>query len=53
MLLAMFHEIDTVVAVGNRAYKGLTQNNIDCVKARHPSFGGKTEFCTSISQHLK
>lgn len=53
MLLSMFPEISTVIAVGNRAHAGLTQNKIECIKTRHPSFGGKTEFCACVSQYLK
>lgn len=43
MVLELFN-IETVMAVGNKAEKSLTVMGVDFVKLRHPSHGGKPEF---------
>lgn len=53
MLLDIFPNIKTIIAVGNRAFSGLARNNTACIKARHLSFGGKPDFCNCMSQNLK
>jgi hypothetical protein len=42
-VLSMFN-IESVMAVGNKAEKSLTEMDVDFVKLRHPSHGGKAEF---------
>jgi hypothetical protein len=37
-----------VVAIGNDAAAGLEDLGIDCIKVRHPSYGGKREFIAGI-----
>lgn len=48
-LIKLF-EIDTVVALGNKAYQSLTKLGIDCQKVRHPAQGGKNQFVEGIRQ---
>ena len=49
-LLTCFPDINTLVAVGNRADHILTRHNIPHLKVRHPSHGGKREFAAGINQ---
>lgn len=43
----------SIVAIGNDAASGLRDLGIDCLKVRHPSYGGKPEFVSGIlSTHL-
>lgn len=40
--------IETIVAVGNKAEKTLNQINLECTKVRHPAQGGKADFVRGI-----
>ena len=44
------YNIDTVVAVGNKAEENLRNLNIICKKVRHPAQGGKNEFVRGIKE---
>jgi len=46
-ILEMF-DMDTVVAVGNKAEESLRILDIDCQKVRHPAQGGKNQFVKGI-----
>jgi uracil-DNA glycosylase len=37
-----------IVAIGNDAADGLEDLGVDCMKVRHPSYGGKPEFVSGI-----
>lgn len=38
-----------VVAIGNDAFSALQELGVLATKIRHPSYGGQTEFCESVS----
>lgn len=44
------YNIETVVAVGNKAEENLRNLNINCTKVRHPAQGGKNEFVKGIKE---
>jgi hypothetical protein len=44
------YNIETVVAVGNKAEENLSNLNICCKKVRHPAQGGKNEFVKGIKE---
>jgi hypothetical protein len=44
------YNIETVVAVGNKAEENLGNLNICCKKVRHPAQGGKNEFVKGIKE---
>lgn len=48
-LISLF-EIETVIAMGNKAYESLTKLGIECQKVRHPAQGGKNHFVEGIRQ---
>lgn len=48
MVLALV-DIQTVIAVGNNAAKSLTAMDVDHVKVRHPSHGGKADFVAGFA----
>lgn len=48
-IVEMFN-IETVVAVGNKAEENLNNLNISCKKVRHPAQGGKNEFVKGIKE---
>lgn len=41
-------DIETIVALGNKAEQTLNKINIECVKVRHPAQGGKADFVKGI-----
>lgn len=46
-LIRLF-EIETVVAMGNKAFESLNKLGIESQKVRHPAQGGKNQFVTGI-----
>lgn len=38
-----------IIAIGNDAETGLTDLGLDCVKLRHPSYGGVTDFTKGVA----
>jgi uracil-DNA glycosylase len=51
-LLKLFPEINTIIAVGNRADQIMTRHDVTHLKIRHPSHGGKKEFTNGLKQVL-
>lgn len=51
-LLKLFPDIQTIVAVGNRADETMTRHAIPHLKIRHPSHGGKRDFQQGLKQIL-
>lgn len=51
-LISLF-DIETVVAVGNKAHESLTKLEIDSQKVRHPAQGGKNQFVEGIKRIAK
>ena len=41
---------ENVIAIGNTSYKLLKKDNVNCLKLRHPSNGGKQEFILGIEK---
>ena len=48
-LIRLF-EIETVIAMGNKAYESLNRLGIDCQKVRHPAQGGKNQFVSGMTE---
>jgi uracil-DNA glycosylase len=50
--LAEAFRIDTVVAVGNVAYRSLQRSGMDVPKIRHPAHGGRSGFKRGLQEFL-
>lgn len=49
-ILLTIYSKTTVVSVGGKAHKMLSQAGISGKKIRHPSYGGKKEFCKQFTE---